>query len=99
VDAGDIQNKPRTPGAGKDACLHIERIQRPRAGCSVRINGDAAQTSRAVPGDLLSLDDSYGGLLVSDRYVFVSDLAVQEGLKKYEPDALLNGLITEHLAA
>ncbi|KRR29112.1 hypothetical protein [Bradyrhizobium retamae] len=62
--------------------------------------GEAAEISRAVPGDLLSLDDSYGGLLVSGRYVFVSDLVVQEGLRKYEPDdALLNGLITERLAA
>jgi hypothetical protein len=45
--------------------------------------GEAAEIGRAVPGDLLSLDDSYGGLLVSGRHVFVSDLTVQEGLKKY----------------
>jgi hypothetical protein len=61
--------------------------------------GEVAEIGRAVPGDLLSLDDSYGGLLVSGRYVFVSDLTVREGLKKYKPDALLNGLITEGLAA
>jgi hypothetical protein len=61
--------------------------------------GEAAEIGRAVPGDLLGLDDSYGGLLVSGRYIFVSDATVQEGLKKYKADALLKGLITERLTA
>jgi len=61
--------------------------------------GEAAEIGRAVPGDLLSLDDYYGGLLVRGRYVFVSDLAFEEGIKKYRPEDLLNGLIEERSAA
>lgn len=61
--------------------------------------GEAAEIGRAVPGDLLSLDDYYGGLLVRGCYIFVSELALKEGLKKYEPESLLKGLFQERLAA
>jgi hypothetical protein len=61
--------------------------------------GEAAEIGRTVPGDLLSLDDYFGGFLVRGRYVFVSDSAFEEGLKKYQPEDLLNGLIAERSAA
>lgn len=62
--------------------------------------GEAAETTRIVlGGDLLDLDCIYGGLLVRGSYVFVSELAFEEGLKRYEPAALLNGLIEERLTA
>jgi hypothetical protein len=61
--------------------------------------GEAAEIGCAVPGDLLSLDDYFGGLLVQGRYVFVSDSTFEEGLKKYRPEDLLNGLIAERSAA
>ena len=61
--------------------------------------GEAAEIAGTVPGDLLSLDDMYGGVLVRGSHIFVSELALEEGLKRYEPEALLNGLIHERLAA
>jgi hypothetical protein len=49
----------------------------------------------------LDLDCKYGGLLLRDDYIFISELAAVEGLCKYEPDpvALLNGLLADRLAA
>ncbi|WFU42220.1 hypothetical protein QA640_07020 [Bradyrhizobium sp. CB82] len=57
----------------------------------------AELTGVVVPGELLDLDDVYGGLLVRRGYIFVSDMAREHGLKKYGPVELLNGLIDEQL--
>src|SRR5260370_19565258 len=62
--------------------------------------GEAVEMTKAVPGGmLLDLDGSYGGMLVRNGYVFVSEQAAMEGLRKYEPEALLNGPIQERRAA
>ncbi len=56
------------------------------------------QVSKRYPipgGDLLSLDDSYGGLLVSGRYIYVSEAAIADALNRYAPGDLLNGMIKE----
>jgi hypothetical protein len=61
---------------------------------------DAAETARTVvPGDLLDLDDIYDGVLVRSTYIFVSEKAIEDGLERYEPEDLLNGLIHERAAA
>jgi hypothetical protein len=59
----------------------------------------AAELAPVVPGDLLDLDAMYGGLLVCGIHIFVSDLALEEGLKRYEPADLLNSLFEERRAA
>jgi hypothetical protein len=61
--------------------------------------GQATKLAPVVPGDLLDLDGMYRGLLVCGTCIFVSELAIAEGLKRYEPSELLNGLIGERLAA
>jgi hypothetical protein len=61
---------------------------------------DAAANARTVvPGELLDLDDVYGGVMVRGTYIFVSEKAVEDGLQRYAPDDLLNGLIHERAAA
>jgi hypothetical protein len=61
--------------------------------------GEAAEIAYTPGGDILDLDDIYGGLLVRGRYIFISETAVIDGLKRYEPDSLLNGLIHERAVA
>jgi hypothetical protein len=62
--------------------------------------GNAAEITGVVaPGELLDLDCMYRGLLVRRGYIFVSELALEEGLKRYGPIELLNGLIDERMAA
>jgi hypothetical protein len=62
--------------------------------------GEAAEMAKVVPGgELLDLDHLYGGMLVRCGYVFVSEALLREGLRKYAPPALLNGLIEERRAA
>ena len=61
---------------------------------------DAAEAARAVvPGDLLDLDDVYGGVMVRGAFIFVSDQAAEDGLQRYTPNDLLNGIIHERAAA
>jgi hypothetical protein len=57
--------------------------------------GEAAEWAKAVPpGELLGLDSVYGGMLLCDSYVFVSERTLAEGLREYaSAPALLNGLI------
>jgi hypothetical protein len=61
--------------------------------------GDAAKLAPVVPGDLLDLDGIFGGLIVCGSHIFVSESAVEDGLKRYGPVRLLNGLFDERLAA
>ncbi|MCA1396113.1 hypothetical protein [Bradyrhizobium sp. BRP56] len=59
------------------------------------------QVSERYPipgGDLLSLDDSYCGLLLSGRYIYVSEAAIADALNRYAPADLLNGMIEERCA-
>jgi len=61
---------------------------------------DAAEAARTVaPGDLLDLDCVYGGVMVRGIYIFVSEDAIEDGLQRYAPEDLLNGLIHERAAA
>lgn len=60
--------------------------------------GQAAEKTMAVVGgDLLDLDEIYGGLLVRGIYIFVSELALARGIEEYGANAL-NGLISERAA-
>lgn len=52
-----------------------------------------------VPGELLDLDEMYGGVMVRGRHIFVSEDAIADGLTRYEPEELLNGLIHERAEA
>lgn len=62
--------------------------------------GEAAEmTGVVMPGELLDLDDVYQGLLIRPGYIFVSETALEEGLKRYGPIEVLNGLIDERLPA
>jgi hypothetical protein len=62
--------------------------------------GEAAEMTGVVtPGELLDLDDVYRSLLVRPHYIFVSESALERGLKRYGPIELLNGLIDERMAA
>jgi len=62
--------------------------------------GEAAEmTGVVLPGELLDLDEIHRGLLVRGSYIFVSELALKKGLKRYGPVELLNGLIDERMAA
>ena len=61
-----------------------------------------AEASKITPicgGEILDLEAVYNGLMVRGRYLLVSESAVVEGLKKYAPDDLLNGLIKERTSA
>lgn len=61
---------------------------------------DAAEAARTVvPGELLDLDDVYGGVMVRGTYIFVSEKAIEDGLQRYTPEDLLDGLIHERAAA
>jgi hypothetical protein len=61
---------------------------------------DAAAIARTVvPGELLDLDDVYGGVMVRGTYIFVSEMAIEDGLTRYQPEDLLNGLIYDRTAA
>ena len=79
-----------------------------RAAASPRLPANAGPLVRSLgvprseapcPCDLLDLDNLHGGMLVRAGYVFVSETAPTEGLRKYEPARLLNGLIEERQAA
>jgi hypothetical protein len=64
------------------------------------ITKDEASRIAPVPGgDILDLEDVYGGMLVRGRYLLISESAVVEGLKKYGSDDLINGLIKERADA
>jgi hypothetical protein len=60
---------------------------------------EAAAKYVVAGGDLLDLDCIYRGVLVRGRYIFVSESAAAQGLSRYEPTELLNGLIEEQCAA
>jgi hypothetical protein len=60
---------------------------------------EASEYGLVIGGDLLDLDARYGGMLVRSGYVFISEKLLAEGLSKYEPADLLNGLIAERKAA
>lgn len=68
-------------------------------GAQYLIKAAAADVASVVPGDLLDLDEIYGGLMVQGVYVLVSDQTLARGLRKYRPEALLGGLIAERAAA
>lgn len=62
--------------------------------------GEAAGKAPVVlGGELLDLDNMYGGLLVRHGYIFVSDAKLEHGLRRYPRESLLSGLIDEKLAA
>jgi|ERR1700730_10574997 hypothetical protein len=64
--------------------------------------GEAVEMTQAVMGgELLDLDCGYRGMLLRERYIFVSERTAVEGLRKHgpEPVALLNGMLAERLAA
>jgi hypothetical protein len=55
--------------------------------------GEAAEMTK-VPGVfLLDLDHVYGGVLVRNDCVFVSEQMLAEGLRKYQPAALGRGAL------
>jgi hypothetical protein len=58
-------------------------------------------TKVAMGGDLLDLDCEFGGMITCEDYIFVSEQAAVEALRKYEPEpvALLNGLLAEVVAS
>lgn len=61
--------------------------------------GEASKIAPVCGGEILDLEAVYNGLMVRGRYLLVSESAVVEGLKKYAPDDLLNGLIKERTGA
>ncbi|KJC50003.1 hypothetical protein UB31_15150 [Bradyrhizobium sp. LTSP849] len=61
--------------------------------------GEASKIAPMCGGEILDLEAAYNGLMVRGRYLLVSESAVIEGLKKYAPDDLLNGLIKERTSA
>jgi len=58
-------------------------------------------TKVAMGGDLLDLDCEFGGMITCQDYIFVSEQAAVEALRKYEPEpvVLLNGLLAEVAAS
>jgi len=58
---------------------------------------EATEVAPVAGGELLDLDQIFGGVLVRGCYVFVSDQALEDGLTRYRPHELLDGLISERL--
>jgi hypothetical protein len=55
---------------------------------------EAAKTIGVFKFELLELDN-YGGMFVRADHLFISQTKVVEGLRRYAPEALLNGLLNE----
>jgi hypothetical protein len=51
-----------------------------------------------IGGELLNLDDTYGGMLVRVGYFFISEKKLLKGLERHGPDLKLDALI-DHLIA
>lgn len=56
--------------------------------------GEAEKITGVCGGEILDLDDVYGGFLVRNRYIFISESAAVRGIKRYGSD-LINGLLDE----
>lgn len=61
--------------------------------------GEAAKATGVGGGMLLDLDNLYGGVLAFVGYLFISEGKLTHGVHTYGPDAFIDGLISERLAA
>ena len=60
--------------------------------------GEAAKRLGVFEFELLDLDN-YGGMFVRADHLFISETKVVDGLRRYAPEALLNGLLNERQCA